>query len=1358
MSLDVPDDIKAQLDVDYDVLDDVEIYDADLDVRDDEDVLLDVDVLGLGLNAYKPINLLEDPRDSKKHDALAKSANNEVPGYNVQHKMRPTNADTQRLKEILRQHVPEKTNKPGQKSRPLKRLVRRSFSWISYIKDSTSIFQTKILSALHHALHHVAVQRILMKSSKDCNSAKDMYYRDCLQFLIQEMCTQFESDGMVTSAKGLWTPCKWKANGSIPSHKADPHVEFTRSFMKLHLLEFEDVADGTQRGMVEGHDSKKHGTLQEFDSCNYRLVIVELKWTSRFGPRTTFCIARTLRQQNSKKILGLLMLQISRDQIQEISNPGVLCEIRASESLAASASSFQREFIALRIATANCGKQKLSPYLDHVILSGLHNVDYSPADKQQYHSSAGAEFKTNWLPLDASQQKAINCCLDAKPGQVVLVRGPPGTGKSHTICGIIVGHATKLFQRMLDEVKRALPIMMSAIRQPDEKVVHKNILYNLAHKFGEIIARQRILLTAPTNVAVSAILTKVHDAILLFSERQSEGFLDKEFVVQLSSVARRQQHQTNHSDSPVALYSLEKKCVWDHAKWNSSEVATSTIGELAEIIQTEDSALNVECSILRLVKQLWLHLRSKSIHSLSCTMERERKIVASSFLIIATLNSFGHRSIAPGCDSETLLNHTFDIAIVDEAAQATELATLVPLCLPWKRLVLVGDDKQLPPTVRSQQCKNKGKKKQANSLFENLWNTRPLVVDSNTMANAKFTVISRCHLEFQYRMHPQIAEFSRDNFYDGALTTPPSIGWARQNCIFTQFRRCNACMFVNVKGKECQNSSIVETEHINYSIRTCNTSYGNLVEAQHVSWLAHYLMIECYPNSREGITKAKNDCHSQHNPIAIITFYRLQKQFVKSQLQKLASVVELTGETDWVKIIASKLRRVQVDTVDSFQGSESDIIILSCVRSNNYENISQSIGFLMDLRRLNVAITRARISLIIMGCRNTLERHKYWGRLLSYCDHIARLCPLSRKRIDSDSLYKFATIVKSNVKRTSIQTRKVKNDSSLSILPNGSEKCKKSQKITVKMEQSVQSHTKKTIIKSTKRTSDKRKFNAMVLSSTSSKNEKNRDDRLSDDNVTALNGSHPISSSTVTLFQKNKQKGNSAYTIKGIITDTLADSDIIYPIRYISHKGLRRQANGLRRQANGQVTKSQCQRKRSPIHSSIKGAAKMQKRERCRFFQRGCCRNKNCRFLHDRNDRIIRKIHRPSLQSLHSTVTTMKSRVSMKSTNGKSNSKETHIPNKRNRKLPTDEEGNCTHEFCTRNYFAKHKPGAIPGCGLICKLTQKGTKCSTPDDESQTLFGHFFTANCHKCLHNSKDIPKEIKESTQSSNLHPTNS
>ena len=108
--------------------------------------------------------------------------------------------------------------------------------------------------------------------------------------------------------------------------------------------------------------------------------------------------------------------------------------------------------------------------------------------------------------------------------------------------------------------------------------------------------------------------------------------------------------------------------------------------------------------------------------------------------------------------------------------------------------------------------------------------------------------------------------------------------------------------------------------------------------------------------------------------------------------------------------------------------------------------------------------------------------------------------------------------------------------------------------------------------------------------------------------------------------------------------------------------------------------------------------------------------------------------------------------------NSQSNSKGNSTTSIKQHQKTTDEEGNCTYKFCTRNKFVKHKPGAIPGCGRICKLKQKGIKCSTPDDETQTLFGHFFTANCNKCLQRSKDIPKEIEESTNSSNLRLTDS
>lgn len=260
-------------------------------------------------------------------------------------------------------------------------------------------------------------------------------------------------------------------------------------------------------------------------------------------------------------------------------------------------------------------------------------------------------------------------------------------------------------------------------------------------------------------------------------------------------------------------------------------------------------------------------------------------------------------------------SNRFDVAVVDEATQATRPATAIALNAA-KKLILAGDHKQLPPFTRADE---EGGDKMHISLFEHLLN--------------RYGDDVKVQLETQYRMHREIASFPAEQFYDGNLST------AERNATWT-LGELDPIVGIDLKGNEQQTK--------------IGSSYYNPVEAKAAARQVEILLEAGVPPG----------------DIGVITAYTGQIDRIKSHVGNLD--VEDT-------------RRVTVDTVDSFQGSEREAIIVSFVRSNDEYNT----GFLTTPdegpRRLNVAITRAKKRLVLIGDWETLGTVAPWNDEADSC-------------------------------------------------------------------------------------------------------------------------------------------------------------------------------------------------------------------------------------------------------------------------------------------------------------------------------------------------------------------------------------
>jgi len=280
----------------------------------------------------------------------------------------------------------------------------------------------------------------------------------------------------------------------------------------------------------------------------------------------------------------------------------------------------------------------------------------------------------------------------------------------------------------------------------------------------------------------------------------------------------------------------------------------------------------------------------------------------------------------------------FNTVLIDESMQSTEPECMVPVVMGSNQVILVGDHCQLGPVVM---CKPAAKAGYSQSLFERLvvLGIRPF------------------RLEVQYRMHPDLSRFPSDFFYEGSL----------QNGVGSKER----VLRVDFPWPISDRPLIFYVTQGHEEISGSGTSYLNRTEACNV----------------EKVTTRFLKAGLKPEQIGIVTPYEGQRAYVVQYMQNQGS-------------LNPKLYMdVEVASVDAFQGREKDIIILSCVRSNE----QQGIGFLCDPRRLNVALTRAKYGLIIVGNPRLLAKHQLWNHLIHYCKemHVLVEGPLNSLRESS---------------------------------------------------------------------------------------------------------------------------------------------------------------------------------------------------------------------------------------------------------------------------------------------------------------------------------------------------------------------
>ena len=298
----------------------------------------------------------------------------------------------------------------------------------------------------------------------------------------------------------------------------------------------------------------------------------------------------------------------------------------------------------------------------------------------------------------------------------------------------------------------------------------------------------------------------------------------------------------------------------------------------------------------------------------------------------------------------------FGTLFIDEAAQALEAACWIPMKRA-SRVILAGDHCQLPPTVKSIAALRAGLGK---TLMERIAENKPEVVTL---------------LKIQYRMNDEIMRFSSDWFYGGKVESAPQIKYRSvldYDHPITWIDTSNEENQITIEGEDAPEdpasassaaSAANQNSDLNFKEQFVGESFGRINKAE--AELTLLTLAEYFTKiGKQRVLEERID-------VGIISPYRAQVQYLKKLIKKY-------------EFFKPYRRLISVNTVDGFQGQERDVILISLVRSND----EGQIGFLKDLRRMNVAMTRARMKLIILGNKNTMTKHPFYKKLWEYVEAI----------------------------------------------------------------------------------------------------------------------------------------------------------------------------------------------------------------------------------------------------------------------------------------------------------------------------------------------------------------------------------
>uniref|UniRef100_A0A1Q3G116 FHA domain-containing protein n=1 Tax=Culex tarsalis TaxID=7177 RepID=A0A1Q3G116_CULTA len=547
-----------------------------------------------------------------------------------------------------------------------------------------------------------------------------------------------------------------------------------------------------------------------------------------------------------------------------------------------------------------------SPLLDNILSprSNFYN-SRTTEERAKYKGKEGLNREQGDILLSV-----FGHCLDASRPHIMLIQGPPGTGKSRLISNLVL------------QLHRGVP---------------------------DAPRRMKILICAQSNTAIDVIVLKLVKLFRLLSKDEQGNVLrtgtankvNQECkMVFLDTLARRHVNELikcrklRDEDPSFETFYLERESL--ERKLKLLEYRTTQGGKLAQNSIVVDEIMKLRDRLEKIKRVLPDNVDNMDLQDKErwgMESRAKKQLVSKADIICTTLGSCGGLF-------DYYQSLKFDVCIIDEATQCTEISSFTPLQYGVKKLILVGDIKQLPPFVFSRECAEAGLK---NSLFARIQQS---FVGTNLEGVKMLTT--------QYRMHPEIVKWPNEYFYEGKLKSNP------------EATKCDGFPFkpYTVFGLE-YSQNMTQSAHQIY----------NHEEIEFVLKL---------------LTEIMQCCH-RHTTIAIITPYTRHKREIEKFLA------------------AKKITQVSVLSIDSVQGQEYDVVIISLARS-------VGTGFLGSPQRLNVALTRARKCLILCGNFADLKDNNVWSSLLEDAEKRKLYYPIADDD-EYDDVNTFVNKVMHNLKK-----------------------------------------------------------------------------------------------------------------------------------------------------------------------------------------------------------------------------------------------------------------------------------------------------------------------------------------------------
>ena len=565
----------------------------------------------------------------------------------------------------------------------------------------------------------------------------------------------------------------------------------------------------------------------------------------------------------------------------------------------------------------------------------------------------------------------------------------PGTGKTSTLVAILNSLHIRQFNKYYEEVRRVAAMTTG----------NRNVKLANAVK-----CKPRLLVCAPSNAAVDNIILKImqdgfvdgsgqryNPSIIRVGVGQSDAVRDVALEKQVNAILAEnldigrlettiagykmelQRIRTDIMRLRRRVHALSKASPWPLSKDWEMRIDEDTFEETGRVYFVNHKDKLTTFEVPPPPEPGEKQFMATSMPEYRSYMQRIVKLVEN-FNSITTklerctiiqngLNSRGNDSIAIRQQLETHILDTvhivcttlgtagnrvlesaakFEVVVVDEAAQSTEPATLAALQLGSRHAVLVGDPQQLPATIFNVSGRNS---KYDRSLFQRLEEAGQIVY----------------MLNLQYRMHPLISDFPRRIFYGGNLLDAPNVrntdyGNPLRRVMCSQVQAIKPFTLFDLDSKEHRDG----------------TSLANRDEARLAVHL--YTQLRQVTNGLSALTR-----------VAVITPYAQQANLLRRVFS------EALGQ-DYDQL-------VEVNTVDGYQGREANIVIFSCVRAAG----SHGVGFLSDVRRMNVALTRAKFFLFVIARCDSIVVNPYWRDLVDHARDTHAVVPVPMKPSNNDN-------------------------------------------------------------------------------------------------------------------------------------------------------------------------------------------------------------------------------------------------------------------------------------------------------------------------------------------------------------------